>query len=387
VTTSDVVATTDAATTTEAVTTTAAPPQPPPVGGTWTRVPDLAAFDGHVVEDIVAAGPGYVAVGRDLAWAPQIWTSTDGLDWTPVSGDAGPFAETVDAMWLVRLDGTLVAIGNRSLDGNPDGIVVWTSADGSEWTRVSEEATAFKGGDELAAVTAGGPGLVAIGGERLTGHVAWTSPDGVSWTRIPDDAGVFEDGWITDLTAGGPGLVAVGGTNGDGNDAAVWTSTDGTTWTQVTDSGAFGGAGNQWMDAVTSGPGGLVAVGTSYAEAGGARGAVWFSADGVTWTRVPNDDAVFAAMIDGGDESTMNLFDVAAFGPGYVAVGQESAEDRSVVLVSPDGLTWTRLSRSEIDIWVNGAVVGASRESVLVAGETEGFHDPDAITDMWRWVP
>ncbi len=53
-------------------------------------------------------------------------------------------------------------------------------------------------------------------------------------------------------TAGGPGLVAVGSDAGGGDvDAAVWTSPDGITWSRVPlDEAVFGGTADQ----VTLGP-------------------------------------------------------------------------------------------------------------------------------------
>jgi hypothetical protein len=97
----------------------------------------------------------------------------------------------------------------------------------------------------MSSVTVGGPGLVAVGAEQTSGHaVVWTSPDGITWSRVPDDEAVFvgtdrsdpNGQWMNGVTAGGPGLVAVGAdgtgvayrpgqwsSGGDDFDAAVWT--------------------------------------------------------------------------------------------------------------------------------------------------------------------
>lgn len=378
---------TSPATTEPPVITTVAPQ--PWAAGPWRRVPDLGVFDGSLIADIVAYGPGFVAVGAEPdLWTPQVWISVDGLDWTLVPDDTGVFTEQVGDIWLRRVGGGLVVVGNAYAPDGPSIPHLWISPDGSSWTRVPGEVAGFRSGDQISAVATGGPGLVAIG-EDATSHVVFTSPDGLSWNRIPDDAGVFDGCSIFDLAAGGPGLVAVGvAIHGDGSDAAVLTSADGASWTRVTDSATFGGPGNQWMDAVASGPLGLVAVGTSYTEAGGARGAVWTSTGGLSWTSAPNDDAVFDEMHADTNESTLNLTDVAAGGAGYVAVGNGSAEDRSAILVSPDGLNWVRLSQSEIEIWVSGIIVEAGPVGVLVAGSIEGIRsDPDALTDMWMWAP
>ncbi len=47
----------------------------------------------------------------------------------------------------------------------------------------------------------------------------WTSTDGITWSRVPHDEDVFAGAGMRSVTAGGPGLVAVGS---DGEAAAVW---------------------------------------------------------------------------------------------------------------------------------------------------------------------
>ena len=62
---------------------------------------------------------------------------------------------------------------------------------------------------------------------------------------------------LIDREGDAAGLVAVGG----GEDARVWTSVDGITWPRVAhDESIFGGADDQWMQSVTVGGAGLIAV-------------------------------------------------------------------------------------------------------------------------------
>jgi hypothetical protein len=150
-------------------------------------------------------------------------------------------------------------------------------------------------------VTAGGPGLVAVGqaGSFVQRAAVWTSPDGIAWSRIPHDDTLFEGAIMSGATAGGPGLVAVGHSEPN---AAVWTSPDGITCSRVPHDGAvFGGDtdddyGVYSMSSVTAGGPGLVAVGRDPFGA-----AVWTSGDGLTWFRVPHTDEVFG----GGDHLEM----------------------------------------------------------------------------------
>ena len=238
----------------------------------------------------------------------------------------------------------LVAVGLEFKDDDLDA-AVWTSPDGIAWSRVPDDDTALggAGGQSMLSVTVGGPGLVAVGSEAssvngFSDAAVWTSVDGITWTRVPDDDAVFGDTgdelshqWILAVTAGGPGLVAVGtdlAGDGGGFDAAVWTSVDGITWSRIPDDGgAFGGDGHESMVSVTiGGPGfggpGFVAVGVDEsAEELDKDAAVWISADGVTWSRVPHDEAVF------GGEDDQQMVTVIVGGPGLVAVGGDGPFD------------------------------------------------------------
>lgn len=166
----------------------------------------------------------------------------------------------------------------------------------------------------------GGP--VGYAGRHDTGSAAvWTSVDGIGWTRVPHDDQVFggysglDAHAMTTVTAGGPGLVAVGWVlNPWEADAVVWTSPDGITWSRIPhDEEVFGGPSYQAMWAVTAGGPGLVAVGEDRSrDFGDGDAAVWTSADGITWTRVPHDEDVFGGP---GDQEMQR---VTAGGPGYV---------------------------------------------------------------------
>jgi len=157
----------------------------------------------------------------------------------------------------------------------------------------------------------------------------------LTWERISHDETVFGgpgDQMMGAVVAGGPGLVAVGRGEATGDsDAAVWTSVDGLTWERIPNEGSvFGGApGYQDMVAVVAGGPGLVAVGSDRLGGGDSDAAVWISADGFTWVRVPHDEAVFGGPGDQG------MSYVAVTDSGLVAElwGAESGEN--VLLVSP----------------------------------------------------
>jgi hypothetical protein len=181
-------------------------------------------------------------------------------------------------------------VGTQQATGDLRAGAIWTSADGVTWTRVAVDPT-VAGGETtsvlLNAVTAAGPGLVASGTERIgddTDITILTSADGITWTRVPSTPDISGPGgqFLRDLTPGGPGIVGVGGVDtGDPAtaSAAVWLSPDGLTWSRVADDPAvFGGNGGfASMQAVTVAGPLLVAVGSSTVVV-----PVWYSAP--SWT-------------------------------------------------------------------------------------------------------
>jgi hypothetical protein len=252
-------------------------------GFTWSRItPDGADFG--VLNSVVAGGPGLVAVGYDTSedeTDAAVLVSADGYTWTRIEDDAfhRPDEQIIES---VTSGGPgLVAVGyDRSGDGTD--AAVWVSDDGYHWTRVEDDATLRQPGDQyMQSVTTWGPGLVAVGYEWPDdgrSAAVWVSADGYAWTRIEDDAAFRRPGEqvIESVTAGGPGLVAVGWNRqalGE-FDGAVWVSADGYAWTRLQEDAAFGPWGK--MFSVTAWGPGLVAVG--YASPGDdPDAAVWVS--------------------------------------------------------------------------------------------------------------
>ncbi len=168
----------------------------------------------------------------------------------------------------------LVAVG---YDGcctwdNPLGVAaVWTSVDGVVWSRVPHDDLVFGSrNDAMVSVTAGGPGLVAVG-YSFGCRPVWTSVDGITWSRTPNDVPGACNRVMRDVIATEAGLVAVG------HGAASWTSIDGITWTQIPDEQATPGNDGQRMYSLTETDSGLVAVGAVGLNITGSNGdaAVW----------------------------------------------------------------------------------------------------------------
>jgi hypothetical protein len=315
----------------------------------WQRVAhDEATFGGDGGQEmfsVTAGGPGLVAVGHDEGReAAAVWTSADGSVWQRVAHDEQTFGgASSQEMWSVTAGGPgLVAVG---ADGGS--AAVWTSSDGSAWQRVPHDEATLGGDDQqwMFSVTAGGPGLVAVGQDRGREAAAvWTSTDGSAWQRVAHDEQTFggdDQQTMYSVTVGGPGLVAVG-LDMSTLSAAVWTSTDGSVWQRVAhDEETFGADWGQWMDSVTAGGPGLVAVGPD-----GGSAAVWTSTDGSVWERVAHDEQTFGG--DGGQR----MLSVTVGGPALVAVGLDavSPDERraaAAVWTSTDGAAWQRVAHDE----------------------------------------
>lgn len=367
----------------------------------WARVPfdqTIYGGPGHLPRGaLLTDGIGYVTVGADVTgedWDAAVWYSADGVTRERVPHDEAVFGGSGDqAMTAVVAAGPgLVAVGferktapvvvdngGTVIDGEVYDAVVWTSVDGIAWSRVGDGDHVFSGAEEqddqvMAAVVAAGPGLVAVGYEwdrwfrpeaRFNARfgidvsaAVWVSEDGSTWTRVPDS-----DGALGAMGGGSPdtplaayemrsvtswrgGLVAVG-VRESGSldlDAAVWLSDDGISWTRVSDDDAtFQGRTGDLefpddleMWSVAAGGPGLVAVGSerqSWAESGGVvrsdtNAAVWISADGLVWRRVPHDEGIF------GGEDIQEMNTIVATPSGLVALGFDYS------LAQPGGVMW-----------------------------------------------
>ena len=279
--------------------------------------------------------------------------------------------------------------GSETTAGEAGQTATISSADG--WVRVSGDV--FEGA-LLVGVVEGGPGFVAVGQVFPTGAVGvWLSEDAVEWSRVTGMSEVFADSSPQSIVSTDLGLVIVGFSGADG---LVLLSNDGEVWSQAPVSDELSGLG---LMSVTGGGPGLVAVGRDEAR---ENAVVVTSPDGVAWTRVPHDQAVFGGAF---------LRGVTGSGPGLVAVGMKAPQpmDGAVVLTSPDGLTWTRLPDAQAfeDSLVvsvasaDGGVVAVGRDfageigvvltSVAGAVWTRASFDPDvfgnSVIDAVTWTP
>lgn len=196
------------------------------------------------------------------------------------------------------------------------------------------------------------------------------------WEPVSGNEGVFDNAQVYDVIHSEDGWVAVGSVWEDGRpDAAVWLSPDGLTWNRLPHDEALG-IGAAEMYAVTDAGPGLVAVGHACDDPENACGmwpVVWTSQDGQSWQRVPHDPDVFGL---GG-----RMVDVEQYDGRIVSVGLtcDSSECSAAGWTSTDGLTWTRDWYGE----ANAEPLGMAADGPLVVVGTERLSDGNTIAAVW----
>ncbi len=368
----------------------------------------------------VAYGNGLYVTITSTSTMPAVigvWTSPDGLTWTPrrgavpaaawstisfgngkfIAAAAGIFASSTDGItWTPYVASSLSALLPSALlfanstwvmtFSNSTSVIAY-SADGITWS-----TTTYTAGNPLLSL-AYGAGLFVAVGSGASGFNVMTSPDGITWTTRPgvntamqgvaysSSLGLFAavgtnfvttspDGitWTTRAAASAATWFGVVwdatnslfiSANNNGASNQIMTSPDGITWTiRATDSAVAG-----WKYLTTNAGvtvGGLAAASTP--------GNILRSADGVTWNaRSANGDLTWNAV---------------AYGAGlYVAVASTGIGNR--VMTSPDGVVWTPRTSAADNAWYGVAYSASLGLFVAVSDTGTGnrvMTSPDGIT-------
>jgi hypothetical protein len=246
---------------------------------------------------------------------------------------------------------------------------------GVEWQLVDSASDGPNGEARSAtAVTAGGPGFVAVG--RFCSQLpngdpdCWAAPqvssNGISWEGVPRQP-ALEIGTYVATSGPFPGMFGVAARPGaivaigyavDGAKTidlggvfrpAVWLSPDGRTWERVPHSTSFDGA--RFRDVAATDQG-FVIVGADYrapALQGKPRGAIWTSKDGRAWQRIP-DGPLFdiGGYLDTGEEpGSGGPSRLTAVGDRVLSAGavcnDKGLDCRPAFWSSADGSTWDRV--------------------------------------------
>ncbi len=280
-----------------------------------------------------------------LSSPPERWQP---VSLQPVYNPATGMPYTIPLAGVACGNGTFVSVGWN-------GTILTSPGRGSQrglvWTSRSSGTSMF-----LSRVAYGKGTFVAIGLK-----VVLTSPDGVTWTNRTPSFHEHNGYSLLGVSYGNNTFVAVG-TGG-----TVLTSPDGVTWTvQIKGTGLNpSGVVDDDLGSVAYGNGTFVAV--------GINGAIATSHDGVAWTfRLSGVQAV-------------GLRSVAYGNHTFVAVGVDKGVHNNgyyggVILISPDGVTWTKSLDTANQF---SAVTYNSGTFVAVGDKGTILTSPDGAT----WTP
>jgi hypothetical protein len=323
-----------------------------------------------------------------------------GVEWQIVDS-ASDGGSSATAAWAVTAGGPgFVAVG-RTCQGETCWGGPQLSVDGLTWELVPRQPALEIGayyptsgpGADMIGVAARADAIVAIGyavdgamtidAGGVFRAAVWVSPDGRTWERAAD-GGIFQGARFSDVAATEQGFVIVGAVydrlapQGRPPRGAIWTSADGRAWQRVPDGPIFdiGGYLDTGEDPGSGGPRRVISADGAFVAAGAVcndkgldcRPAFWSSADGSTWER---------AVVE---EPNTNARDIAVTAGGYVAVGSASNPGgcgvglpcSAIVFTSTDGRTW---ERHDVNVPDGLIVPDALRDAVAVGGRIIAIAD------------
>ncbi len=328
-----------------------------------------------------------------------IWTSSDGLNWRRVDMEraSGSVVHSV----VAHGEG-LVAIGSGVVheygvvpdDGDN---LVWLSIDGLSWSSVEDPnlrgITGLGIGSDFLTITTGGPGLIAgaYEGARI-GHpgVMWASADGRSWMRLTLDDKVFEGAQGFFVTSRGDELIAVAVLRAFASGFEVQTSIDGFgVWTSIDGGQRWDRTEVLWGDIpshgifdVVAGDRGILVGGTD----------IWYSPNGTEWTRADLRSLNQGTACQGRDLEVSNLLETE---DGFFAVGHrcgtsDSRTSLGAVWASPDGSSWTLVSDDSETFGSMIRSVAQVGDTLIAFGNDHRSSPTSGVPGsafLWTWTP
>ncbi len=272
------------------------------------------------------------------------------------AGHPGHFAGQAIVDDVARAGDRLVAVGYVGVRGVWTALA-WTSDDGDRW----DLATVDPSPASFAVTIAVGPGAagrIVAGGRSGGSPVTWDSVDGRAWTRrtIPTLSDGAEWERIVTVLATDAGFLAGGSAGPELGDrhARFWRSADGITWSAVPDAPAFDGAE---VVSIVARDGGYVALGRLGTGQRGTGSVAWVSPDGVQWQRI--DSPALA--------SGLAVALAAAPDGSLVAVGSDLDEREALAWRSADGTSW-ELAPAEESRLYHGAKIRMTDVTSLASG-------------------
>ena len=148
---------------------------------------------------------GLVAVGDDPRGGTS-WWSVDGRAWTAAQYP-DPALRNATLSAVAASDSMIVATGSREAVDGQTHPAIWSSTDGVAWTPADGLAPGANG--FVSAVTSTPTGFVAVGeldaGDGSTEATAWRSSDGMTWTNMS-----LGQGTAAQVANGPAGLLVLG---------------------------------------------------------------------------------------------------------------------------------------------------------------------------------
>ena len=209
----------------------------------------------------------------------------------------------------------------------PWSTVATTVLSSSESTSAEDPELVGSNADVLA-VAVGPEVLVAVGVDWGRPGIneddrasVWISTDGSDWSRIDSDPS-FTDSAMSDVVwFDAEGLfVAVGNRVSEG---AVWTSADGISWTLAAVIPVTAATGGIEIESIVGAESGLLAVGTEWLGEGAAFHSQWTSEDAVHWEPVPAEFPATRSDIGFGWESVELPDEVASCHQAVIPTNEE----------------------------------------------------------------
>jgi hypothetical protein len=234
----------------------------------WRRA-TLPLVNG-MVTDLASDGRGRLlaTVFDEKTDTSSIWITRDATTWRR--------ADSPEVRFLIGIS----VIKDRYFAWGGDALL--TSASGRRWTRALGARALGAQRSFISGVAAGVPGYLAWGqgGYASDGHTiagVWTSPDGSSWSRVPQQASLEDASEMRSIVLADDGsLVGFGVTSTDPDGEPIeWRSSDGINWTKPSH-----GSGNPQFGAVIPVTDGFLSVGDG----------IWTSSDGKSWKQVTKTD-------------------------------------------------------------------------------------------------
>jgi hypothetical protein len=214
----------------------------------WQRIDDPSLDSGRhnaSMRGVLAGEPGFVAWGSIYPTGPRIWWSIDGLAWESASVPAIEDA-WVEELYLGEVGDVVaagpgfVAIGSYVRHDGWTTSIVWTSADAKSWERIPFGPVFER--SHIDSVVAHRGELLAVGCELATPNdcgrpLVWSSTDGRSWRRttptLPEGVGALGLDAADADQLWGTGNAEYGLLDPVFDRPGTVTSTDGRTWTKA----------------------------------------------------------------------------------------------------------------------------------------------------------